>query len=169
MAEVVARSPFGLLLSATMTESVTKIEARRRAREATRRANEERAARDRANVDDAADFLVAIGKVDEVEIWRKERLAQLRAQIDAEAAKRLAAQRSQAGAAVARMQSRGETPTTIAARTDIEIRIVRAMARHAPTSEKSTAENTPQAMGLDIESDPTPEGSAPPPANLGRM
>ncbi|BBY96525.1 hypothetical protein MGALJ_61940 (plasmid) [Mycobacterium gallinarum] len=110
---------------------ISKVEARKRAHEATRRANEARAARDKANIDDAADFLVAVGKIAEVESWKKERLAQLRAQVDAEAAKRVAVHRAKAGAAIARMQGRGETLTTIAARTDVGIGVVRTMARHA--------------------------------------
>ena len=165
MAAVVARSPVNLLLSAPMTAATSKQEARRRAREATRRANEERAARDKANIDDAADFLVAVGKVAEVESWKRERLAQLRAQVDAEAAKRVAGHRAKAGAAVARMQGRGETLTTIAARTDVGIGIVRTMARHAPKSEKRTAGNGSHAQGLEALSDSTAQGIA---ANAGQ-
>ncbi|WP_228032088.1 hypothetical protein [Mycolicibacterium sp. P9-22] len=144
-----------------MTDSVTKVEARRRAREATRRANEERAAQDKANIEDAADFLVAVGKLADVETWMTERLTQLRAQVDAEAAKRVAGHRAKAGAAVTRMQGRGETLTTIAARTDVGIGIVRAMARHAPKSEKSTNENLSQALGLEAVSAPTVQGIDP--------
>lgn len=117
------------------------MEARRRAVEATRRANEARAARDKANIDDATDFLVAVGRIAEVETWKKERLAQLRDQVDTEAAKRVATHRAKAGAAVARMQSRGETLSTIAARTDVGVGIVRTMLRHAPKAERPTASN----------------------------
>ncbi|MGU3652861.1 hypothetical protein [Mycolicibacterium sp. A43C] len=144
-----------------MTAVTSKVQARRRAREATRRANEQRAARDKANIDDAADLLVAVGKVAEVETWKKERLAQLHAQVDREAAKRLAAQRAKAGAAVARMQDRGETLTTIAARTDVGIGIVRTMARHAPKSEKSTAGNGSHAPGLEALSQKAAQGIDP--------
>lgn len=125
----------------------SKVQARRRAREATRRANEARAARDTANIDDAADFLVAVGKIAQIETWKKQRLAQLREQVDAEAAKRMAAQRAKAGAAVARMQDRGETLTTVAARTDIGIGVVRTMARHAPKGETAVAEDDSHALG----------------------
>ncbi len=123
------------------------MEARRRAVEAIRRANEARAARDKANIDDATNFLYEVGKVAEVEVWTKERLAQLREQVDAEAAKRVAAHRAKAGAAVARMQGRGETLTTIAARTDVGIGIIRTMLRHAPKGEKSTPSNGSHALG----------------------
>lgn len=148
VAVVVVRSVGRLLRSATMTAAGTsKLEARRRAVEGTRRANEARAARDKANIDDTTHFLYEVGKVAEVEVWKKERLAQLRAQVDAEAAKRVATHRGKAGAAVARMQGRGETLTTIAARTDVGIGIVRTMLRHAPKDEKSTPSNGSHALG----------------------
>lgn len=123
------------------------MEARRRAVEATRRDNEARAARDKANIDDATNFLYEVGKVAEVEVWKKERLAQLREQVDAEAAKRVATHRAKAGAAVARMQGRGETLTTIATKHDVGIGIVRAMARHAPKPEKPVQRNGSHALG----------------------
>ncbi|AFM20612.1 hypothetical protein Mycch_6011 (plasmid) [Mycolicibacterium chubuense NBB4] len=121
--------------------------ARRRAREATRRANEARAARDKANIDDAADFLVAVGKIAEIETWKKHRLTQLREQVDAEAAKRMAVQRAKAGAAVVRMQGRGETLTTVAEQTDVGIGVVRTMLRHAPKGETTVAEDDSHALG----------------------
>lgn len=55
VAVVVARTPRSLLMSATMTAAnASKVQARRRAREATRRDNDARAARDKANIEDAA-------------------------------------------------------------------------------------------------------------------
>ncbi|WP_246230720.1 hypothetical protein [Mycolicibacterium sediminis] len=114
----------------------SKLEARRRAVEANRRANAARAARDKANIKDATTFMYEVGKIAEVEQWKKERLAQLRAQVDAEAAKKVAGHRTEAGAAVARMQDRGETLTTIAANTEVGIGIVRTMLRHAPKKER---------------------------------
>ncbi|MGH3584131.1 MAG: hypothetical protein ACRDUB_21265, partial [Mycobacterium sp.] len=86
-------------------------EARRRAIEATRRANEERAARDKANIKDATILLVALGKIAEVDEWKKKRFAELRAQAEREAAKRVTDQRAAAGAAIGRMRDRGETLT----------------------------------------------------------
>ncbi|QZT54993.1 hypothetical protein JN084_18445 [Mycolicibacterium austroafricanum] len=138
--------PARFSVSVMTAAGTSKLEARRRAVEATRRANEARAARDKANIDDATNFLYEVGKVAEVEVWKKERLAQLREQVDAEAAKRVATHRGKAGAAVARMQGRGETLTTIAARTDVGIGIVRAMLRHAPKGEKSTPSNGSHAV-----------------------
>ncbi|WP_370331722.1 hypothetical protein [Mycolicibacterium hippocampi] len=125
----------------------SKLEARRRAVEANRRANEARAARDKANIKDATTFMYEVGKIAEVEQWKKERLAQLRAQVDAEAAKKVADHQAKAGAAVARMQDRGETLTTIAAKTDVGIGVVRTMLRHAPKPEKSSASNGSHALG----------------------
>jgi hypothetical protein len=127
--------------------STSKVEARRRAREATRRANEARAARDKANIEDAATYLVAVSKIAEVETWKKERLAQLREQVDAEAGKRVAGHRAEAGAAIVRMQDRGETLATIATRTEAGIGEVRAMLRHAPKAEKPAGSNGSHALG----------------------
>ena len=61
--------------------NTSKVEARRRVREAQARANEARAQRERANVDDAATLVVAVGKVSEVDAWETERLAQARDQV----------------------------------------------------------------------------------------
>ncbi|UJL31619.1 hypothetical protein HZU38_15285 [Mycolicibacterium vanbaalenii] len=139
--------PVGFSVPVRTAITTSKLEARRRAVEATRRANEARAARDKANIDDATEFLVAVGRIAAVEVWKKERLAQLREQLDAEAAKRVGTHRADAGAAVARMQGRGEMLTTIAARTDVGIGIVRTMLRHAPKAEKSTPSNGSHAIG----------------------
>jgi hypothetical protein len=115
--------------------------------EANRRANEARAARDKANIKDATTFMYEVGKIAEVEQWKKERLAQLREQVDAEAAKKVATHRAKAGAAVARMQDRGETLTTIATNTDVGIGIVRTMLRHAPKDEKAAASTGSHPVG----------------------
>lgn len=76
--------------------------------------------------------MAAVGKIDEVEIWKKERLARLREQIDTEAAKRVTAHRAKAGAAVLRMHGRRGRLTTITAQTEAGIGEVCAMLRHAP-------------------------------------
>ncbi|WP_163684371.1 hypothetical protein [Mycolicibacterium gadium] len=129
------------------TPRISKLEARKRAHGAFRRANEARVAKEKANIDDAAEILVAVGKIAEIETWKKQRLAQLRQQLDAEVAKKVDAQRARGGAAVMRMQGRGETLTTIAARTDLGIGIVRAMLRHGPRPEKPTASVDSHALG----------------------
>jgi hypothetical protein len=94
--------------------NISKVEARRRVREAQARANEARAQRERANVDDAATLVVAVGKVGEVDAWETARLAQARDQVRAEANRKRVYHRTEAAAAIARMQQRGETLATIA-------------------------------------------------------
>src|SRR5258705_464010 len=94
--------------------NTSKVEARRRVREAQARANEARAQRERANVDDAATLVVAVGKVGEVDAWETERLAQARDQVRAEANRKRVDHRTEAAAAIARMQQRGETLAMIA-------------------------------------------------------
>ena len=152
MAVVVARSARSLLMSATMTSaSTSKTEARRRAREATRRANEDRAARDKANIEDAATYLVAVGRIAEVGSWKNDRLAQLRDQVEAEAGKRVAVYRAEAGAAIVRMKERGETLPAIASRTEAGVGAVRAMLRHAPKAEMPAGGDAEKRYGASSE------------------
>lgn len=91
---------------------------------------------DKANIKDATILLHAIDKLAEIGEWKKARRAELRAQVDAqlerEEANRVGDERAAAGAAIERMRDRGETLTTIAAKHDVGIGVVRAMARHAP-------------------------------------
>lgn len=121
---------------AGMTASTSKIEARRRAREATRRANEARAAREKANIENAATYIVAKAKLDEVDTWETQRLAQVREQLCGEANKRRAVHRAEARAALKLIQSTGETLTTIAEMTGDCIGEIRAMLRHTPKAHK---------------------------------
>lgn len=133
-----------------MTASTsTKVEARRRAREATRRANEARAARERANIENAANYMVAKTKLAEVDPWERERLTQLRDQVRAEANRRRAIHRAEAGAALKLIQGNGETLTTIADLTGDRIGEIRAMLRHAPKPRKLTASSGLQAPCCD--------------------
>ncbi|WP_333893231.1 hypothetical protein [Mycolicibacterium gadium] len=133
-----------------MTASTsTKVEARRRAREASRRANEARAARERANIENAATYIVAKTKLAAVDRWERERLAQLRDQVRAEANKRRAVLRAEAGAALKLMQGKGESLTTIADLTSDGIGEIRAMLRHAPKPEKRTKSNDSHSAGGD--------------------
>jgi hypothetical protein len=125
------------------TQGTSKIEARRRAREATRRANEARIARERDNIEDAATCMVAIGKVGEIDAWESERLAALRDQVRTEASKRRGEYRGEASAALARMQGRGESLTTIAALTGVGVAEVRALLRHTPGVRTSPAAKAP--------------------------
>jgi hypothetical protein len=93
----------------------------------------------RANVEDAATYMVAAGRVSEVDAWESERLAQVREQVRAEANRRRADHRAEAGAAVARMQRRGETLATIAELAGAGVGGIRAMLRYAPKAENHTA------------------------------
>ena len=128
-------------------KNTSKVEARRRVREAQARANEARAQRERANVDDAATLVVAVGKVGEVDAWETERLAQARDQVRAEANRKRVDHRAEAAAAIARMQQRGETLATIAELTGAGVGEIRALLRHAPEAEKHTAGTTSGALG----------------------
>ena len=65
--------------------AVSKLEARRRAVEAQRRANEVRAQQDRANADDATAVRALIGRLQDVDEWQARRVAQSRQQAEAEA------------------------------------------------------------------------------------
>ncbi len=132
---------------AGMAGNTSKVEARRRVREAQARANEARAQRERANVDDAATLVVAVGKVSEVDAWETERLAQARDQVRAEANRKRVDHRAEAAAAIARMQQRGETLATIAELTGASVGEIRALLRHAPKAEKHTAGTTSGALG----------------------
>ena len=86
---------------AVMTAAGTsKVEARRRAREATRRANEARAAREKANIENAANYMVAKARLAEIDAWETERLAAVTELVRAEATKRRAGTRAAAGAAI---------------------------------------------------------------------
>jgi hypothetical protein len=119
-----------------MAGNTSKMEARRRAREALARINEARAQRDRANVDDAATFVVAVGKSTEVDAWESERLAAFGEYVRAEANRRRADCRAEAAVAIARMQQRGETLATIAELAGLSIGKIRAMLRYAPKPDR---------------------------------
>lgn len=105
------------------------------------------AQRERANVEDAATCMVAAGRVSEVDAWETERLAQVREQVRAEANRRRADHRTEAGAAIARMQDRGETLATIAELAGVGVGEIRAMLRYAPRTENHTAGAISGALG----------------------
>lgn len=95
-----------------MTGNTSKLEARRRVREAHARVNEIRAQRERANIEHVATVIVAVGRISEADAWESQRLAVVREPVRAEAARRRTAARAQAGVAIARIQQRGEKPTS---------------------------------------------------------
>jgi hypothetical protein len=134
---------------AAMATNTSRVEARRRVREAQARANGARVQRERANVEDAATLVVAAGRVSEVDGWEAERRAQVREQVRVEANKRRGDYRAEAGAAVARMQHRGETLATIAELAGVGVGEIRAMLRYAPKTENDTAGGISGALGGD--------------------
>jgi hypothetical protein len=121
---------------ADMAVNTSKVEARRRVREAQARVNEARAQRERANVDDAATLVVAVGKVREVDAWESERLIHVRDQVRAEAHRRRLDHRTEASSAIARLQQRGETLATIADLSGASVGEIRALLRFAPKVER---------------------------------
>ncbi len=104
--------------------------ARRRVRKAQERASEQRARRERDNVEDMATFLVARDRMAGVDAWEAERVAQ----VAAEAARRRDEQRQAAADALARMRSRGETVPAIAALAEASESEVRAYLKLAGAS-----------------------------------
>lgn len=133
---------------ATMTtEKPSRQEARRRAREAGRRANEKRAEREKALIHHAGELIYHLGAIAQVDQWKRDRLAQLRAQVGDEAARRLAESRAAAGARVAAMHQLGETLSDIAERTNAPIGVVRTLLRHAPKPQDGSSEERSGALG----------------------
>lgn len=123
------------------------MEARRRAREAGRRANEKRAAREKALIKHSENLIVHLSEISQVEQWKRDRLAQLRAQVADEAARRLAERRAAAGAEVAAMHRLGETLAAIAERSGGAIGVVRTLLRHAPKAGEGSAGAGSGALG----------------------
>ncbi len=58
----------------------SKTEARKKVREAQAKANEARLERERQNVDDAASFLVELGRLAAVDEWERGRVLESRAE-----------------------------------------------------------------------------------------
>jgi hypothetical protein len=58
----------------------SKSAARKRVREAQHKANEARLERERQNVDDAASFLVELGRLVAVDEWERNRILEIRAE-----------------------------------------------------------------------------------------
>jgi hypothetical protein len=105
----------------------SKNAARKKVREAQARANEARQERERLNVDDAASFLVEVGRLAAVDEWEQGRVDE----IHAEANRRRHEHRQEGAAAVSGMVDRGETPTAIAKLAGVKVSEVRAMLKSA--------------------------------------
>ena len=105
----------------------SKTEARKKVREAQAKANEARLERERHNVDDAASFLVELGRLAAVDEWEQGRVIEIRA----EGERRRHEHRQQGAAAVSRMLDRGETLTAIAELAGVKVSEVRAVLKSA--------------------------------------
>jgi hypothetical protein len=112
---------------AVMANINSKTEARKRVREARAKANEARLHRERENVDDAASFLVELGRLAAVDEWEQGRIVEIRA----EGERRRHEHRQAGAAAVARMQARGETLAAIAELAGVKVSEVRAVLKSA--------------------------------------
>lgn len=129
---------------AGMAGNTSKVDARRRAREALARMNEARAQRERASVDDAATFTLRWARSPKsmrgsLSGWRwSANTCELRRAGDAPTAERKRV-------AIARMQQRGETLVTIAELTGMGIGEIRAMLRYAPKLERHAASGSSAA------------------------
>lgn len=91
------------------------------------KANEARLERERQNVDDAASFLVELGRLAAVDEWEQGRIVEIRA----EGERRRHEHRQAGAAAVARMLDRGETLTAIAELAGVKASEVRAVLKSA--------------------------------------
>src|SRR5277367_962185 len=105
----------------------SKSAARKRVREAQMKANEARLERERQNVDDAASFLVELGRLAAVDEWEQGRVIEIRA----EGERRRHEHRQVGAGAVARMLDRGETLTAIAELAGVKVSGVRAVLKSA--------------------------------------
>jgi hypothetical protein len=117
----------------------SKTKARKKVREAQARANEARLERERQNADDAASFLVALGRLAAVNEWEQGRVIEIRA----EGARRRHEHRQAGAAAVSRMLDRGETLTAIAELAGVKVSDVRAVLKSAGTQTGAA----PNALG----------------------
>ncbi|HUO36903.1 MAG TPA: hypothetical protein VMU34_03215 [Mycobacterium sp.] len=131
--------------------------APKRVREAQAKAQEQRARRERENVEDIATFVVACSRLAGVDAWEAERIAQ----INAEADRRRDEQRQAAAAAVGRMHERGERIDAIAAlaeTTESEVRSYLKLAR-ARRADPSAAESHPLGAQSAVEAREAGDGA----------
>ena len=105
----------------------SKAEARKKVREAQAKANEARLQRERLNGDDAASFLVELGRLAAVDEWEQDRVVEIRA----EGERRRHERRRVGAAAVTRMVDRGESLAAIAELAGVKVSEVRAVLKSA--------------------------------------
>jgi hypothetical protein len=138
----------------------SKTQARKRVREAQIKANEARIERERQNVDDAASFLVELGRLAAVDEWQQNRILEVRA----EGERRRHEHRQAGAAAVARMQERGETPAAIVELAGVKVGQVRAvlMAANARPSARPDALGATDGAADGTDAAPSNGAAAPP-------
>jgi hypothetical protein len=112
-----------------MANISSKNAARKKVREAQAKVNEARLERERQNVDDAASFLVELGRLAAVAEWEQGHMVEIRA----EGERRRHEHRRAGAAAVSRMLDRGETLTAIAELAGVKVSEVRAVLKSAGT------------------------------------
>ena len=110
-----------------MTNINSKNQARKKVREAQAKANQARLERERLNVDDAASFLVELGRLAAVDEWEQGRVEA----ILAEGKRRRHEHRLEGAGAVSRMVDRGETLNAIAELAGVNVSEVRAVVKSA--------------------------------------
>lgn len=98
-----------------------------RVREAQAKANETRLQRERENVDDAASFLVELGRLAAVDEWEQSRVVEIRA----EGERRRHEHRRMGAGAVTRMLDRGESLSATAELAGVKVGEVRAVLKSA--------------------------------------
>ena len=128
-----------------MANISSKTEARKKVREAQARANEARLECERQNVDDAASFLVELGRLAAVDEWEQGRVAE----IHAEGQRRRHEHRHVGAAAVARMQSRGQTLAAIAELAGVKLGDVRMVLKSASAQPVATRDAPSAPSGAD--------------------
>ena len=106
-----------------MVNIQSKRQARKLVREAQAKANEQRAQRDRDNVDDMAVFLVARTRLAGVDEWQAERVAQIALEAD----RRRDEFRAEGAKALERIRGRGESVGAIAALANVSESEVRSL------------------------------------------
>ncbi|QZH69421.1 hypothetical protein [Mycolicibacterium farcinogenes] len=128
-----------------MAKIESRSDVRRKVREAQTRAQQERLKRESDNREDMVAFLLAEQKLQAVDGWEAEHLAQVRG----EAEQRRHEQRVEGAKALARLKARGETIKDIAALGDVPEKLVRSyikLAAQTP-SLRDAAGSRSQALG----------------------
>ena len=146
-----------------MVNIQSKSQARRVVREAQAKANEQRAQRDRDNVDDMAVFLVARTRLAGVDEWQAERVAQSALEAD----RRRDEFRAEGAKALERIRGRGESVGAIAALANVSESEVRSFLKTARTrgAEPSSADAAQPPLGAQAVQDngsQVSDGAAPP-------